>query len=92
MNTPAPGVSSQFTVGADMALYAYRTARRHCHHRHSCPTMLLPALAKAKQKAQADKCMSNLKQVSLLAVHQYTGDYNELFPPSPDDSTHDPRL
>ena len=46
--------------------------------------MLLPALAKAKQKAQQIKCMSNLKQFA-LAVHQYTGDYQELFPPNPDD-------
>jgi prepilin-type N-terminal cleavage/methylation domain-containing protein len=48
--------------------------------------MLLPALAKAKQKAQQIKCMNNLKQFA-LAVQMYTGDAAELFPPNPDDGT-----
>src|ERR1051326_93311 len=48
--------------------------------------MLLPALAKAKQKAQQVKCMNNLKQFA-LAVQMYTGDNGELFPPNPDDGT-----
>jgi prepilin-type N-terminal cleavage/methylation domain-containing protein len=46
--------------------------------------MLLPALAKAKQKAQAIHCMNNAKQLA-LAVITYTGDFTELFPPNPDD-------
>jgi prepilin-type N-terminal cleavage/methylation domain-containing protein/prepilin-type processing-associated H-X9-DG protein len=38
--------------------------------------MLLPALAKAKTKAQGIGCMSNNKQL-VLAWHLYAGDYNE---------------
>ena len=43
--------------------------------------MLLPALAKAKTKAQGIMCMNNGKQV-MLANKLYTGDYNELLPPN----------
>lgn len=39
-------------------------------------SMLLPALAKAKTKAQGIKCLNNLKQV-MLAWHQYTGDNDD---------------
>src|SRR5689334_2924512 len=46
--------------------------------------MLLPALAKAKQRAQQIKCMNNSKQFT-LAVQMYTGDAAELYPPNPDD-------
>lgn len=46
--------------------------------------MLLPALARAKQRAYAIQCMSNSKQMT-TAFNQYTGDYTELFPPNPDD-------
>ena len=38
--------------------------------------LLLPALAKAKTKAQGIMCMSNNKQL-LLAWHMYAGDYND---------------
>ncbi|MCD6339572.1 MAG: prepilin-type N-terminal cleavage/methylation domain-containing protein [Verrucomicrobia bacterium] len=38
--------------------------------------MLLPALSKAKAKAQALRCMNNLKQLT-LAWYMYSGDYNE---------------
>jgi prepilin-type N-terminal cleavage/methylation domain-containing protein len=42
--------------------------------------MLLPALAKAKEKARQISCVSNLKQVGLgLAI--YTSDFGEKFPP-----------
>jgi prepilin-type N-terminal cleavage/methylation domain-containing protein/prepilin-type processing-associated H-X9-DG protein len=51
--------------------------------------MLLPALAKAKEKAQQIKCMSNLKQFA-LAVNVYTGDFNDLYPPNPDDGNTTP--
>lgn len=42
-------------------------------------SMLLPALAKAKSKAQGILCMSNTKQL-MLATHLYTGDNDEKFP------------
>jgi prepilin-type N-terminal cleavage/methylation domain-containing protein len=42
--------------------------------------MLLPALAKAKAKAQQISCVSNLKQVG-LALALYTTDFNDYFPP-----------
>jgi prepilin-type N-terminal cleavage/methylation domain-containing protein len=46
--------------------------------------MLLPALAKAKQKAQGILCMNNTKQL-MLSIKMYAGDYSDLFPPNPDD-------
>jgi len=45
--------------------------------------MLLPALSRAKLKAEGIKCMSNGKQM-MVALHMYTGDNNEWFPPNPD--------
>ncbi len=47
--------------------------------------MLLPALAKAKAKAQQIFCMNNSKQLA-LAFHLYTMDAHELYPPNPDDA------
>jgi hypothetical protein len=41
--------------------------------------MLLPALAKAKSKAQQTLCLSNMKQIG-LGVSMYGSDYNERFP------------
>jgi prepilin-type N-terminal cleavage/methylation domain-containing protein/prepilin-type processing-associated H-X9-DG protein len=46
--------------------------------------MLLPALAKAKAKAQNVYCLNNGKQM-MLATHLYTTDMHDLFPPNPDD-------
>src|SRR5438105_659972 len=46
--------------------------------------MLLPALARAKEKARQTYCMNSLKQLT-LAVTLYTGDFYELYPPNPDD-------
>ncbi len=40
-------------------------------------SMLLPALGKAKLKAQGIQCMNNTKQLT-LAWRQYTDDYNDL--------------
>lgn len=42
-------------------------------------SMLLPALAKAKSKAQGTLCMNNTKQL-MLANHMYTGDNDDKFP------------
>ena len=43
--------------------------------------MLLPALSKARDKAYAIKCVSNMKQLG-LGMTQYIMDYKEYFPPS----------
>ena len=45
--------------------------------------LLLPALSKARVRAQGVTCMNNAKQLA-LAVMNYTGDFNDLFPPDPD--------
>ena len=44
--------------------------------------LLLPALAKAKQKALATKCVSNFKQIG-LALSMYNNDNNDNLPPAP---------
>jgi prepilin-type N-terminal cleavage/methylation domain-containing protein len=41
--------------------------------------LLLPALSRAKEKAQRANCVSNLKQLGLTSV-MYTGDNQERFP------------
>ena len=50
--------------------------------------MLLPALAKSKQKAQAIQCMSNNKQ-KITAWIMYQGDFQDKFPPNANESTAD---
>lgn len=45
--------------------------------------MLLPALSKAKTKAQGIQCMNNLKQLQ-LAWFMYSGDFNDLLPQNGD--------
>ena len=45
--------------------------------------MLLPALGRAKAKAQGILCMNNGKQM-MVALHMYTSDYREWFPPNED--------
>jgi prepilin-type N-terminal cleavage/methylation domain-containing protein/prepilin-type processing-associated H-X9-DG protein len=46
--------------------------------------MLLPALSKAKSLAQGVTCMNNAKQVA-LAFNMYTMDFDDYYPPNPDD-------
>jgi len=41
--------------------------------------LLLPALAKSKQKAQAIQCLNNSKQL-LIAWHLYAGDFGDTLP------------
>jgi competence protein ComGC len=43
------------------------------------PAMLLPALARAKQKAQSISCVNQMKQVG-LAFHIWAADHNDAFP------------
>jgi len=45
--------------------------------------MLLPALAKAKERAQLISCMNNYKQLG-LACQMYTGDNSEKLPTNSD--------
>jgi prepilin-type N-terminal cleavage/methylation domain-containing protein len=41
--------------------------------------MLLPALAKAKEKASRAACQNNVKQIA-LGMHMYTGDFSDYLP------------
>src|SRR4051794_22284439 len=52
--------------------------------------MLLPALARAKEKAQAAACLSNLKQWSTI-WYCYTDDSGQLLPDGDSDPTLPPR-
>jgi prepilin-type N-terminal cleavage/methylation domain-containing protein/prepilin-type processing-associated H-X9-DG protein len=47
--------------------------------------MLLPALSKAKQRAQGVLCLSGGKQI-MLAMTLYGSENNDFFPPNPDDA------
>jgi prepilin-type N-terminal cleavage/methylation domain-containing protein len=51
--------------------------------------MLLPALAKAKTKAEGIYCMNNTKQL-MLSIKLYSSDYNDALPPNPDDGNTTP--
>src|SRR5512141_1862141 len=43
--------------------------------------ILFPVFAKAREKARAASCMSNLKQIA-LATLMYVQDYDQVFPSS----------
>lgn len=45
--------------------------------------LLLPALSRAKERAQRTACLSNLRQCS-LALQTYAGDNHDLYPLAPD--------
>jgi prepilin-type N-terminal cleavage/methylation domain-containing protein len=47
--------------------------------------LLLPVLSKGKQRAQGVSCLNNGKQM-MTAITMYAGDYNDFFPPNPDDA------
>lgn len=44
--------------------------------------ILIPALARAREKARAVACLSNLKQMG-VAFEMYCSDYDETYPPVP---------
>ena len=46
--------------------------------------MLLPVLSRAKQRAQGASCLNNGKQL-MLALHLYSNDNDDFYPPNPDD-------
>jgi len=46
--------------------------------------MLLPVLSRAKQRAQGTLCLNNGKQL-MVAMHLYTSENNDFYPPNPDD-------
>lgn len=48
--------------------------------------MLLPALTLAKQQAQATKCMSNMRQLTIAFV-AYTGDFKGMYPVNDEDES-----
>ena len=51
--------------------------------------LLLPALSKAKQKAQGVLCLGNGKQM-MVAMSLYTNDNHDFYPPNPDDGNTQP--
>jgi prepilin-type N-terminal cleavage/methylation domain-containing protein len=51
--------------------------------------MLMPVLSRAKQRAQGASCLNNGKQL-MLAMHLYTSDNNDFYPPNPDDGNDEP--
>jgi len=50
--------------------------------------MLLPVLSRAKNRAQGAICLNCGRQL-MTAVTLYTGDFNDLYPPNPDDGNTD---
>src|SRR6266496_1846666 len=50
--------------------------------------MLLPALARAKERGRRARCMSNLRQIG-LTLHVYSADYQDSLLPSDAIGPHD---
>lgn len=51
--------------------------------------LLLPVLSRAKQRAQGALCLNNGRQL-MVAMHLYTSENNDFYPPNPDDANNDP--
>ncbi|MBL4702483.1 MAG: type II secretion system protein [Phycisphaeraceae bacterium] len=49
-------------------------------------SILLPALAKARESANSVRCLANLRQLG-ISIHAYAADYDDTVPPGRDDST-----
>ncbi len=47
-------------------------------------SLLIPAIARTRPTSESAQCMNNLKQV-MTATVMYTQEFQELFPPNPDD-------
>ena len=87
---PDPGMSARF----DIALHAWRSESRVAFTLIELlvvialigilAALLLPALSRAKQRAQGVLCLNDVKQM-VVAITLYGDDHNDLFPPNPDD-------
>jgi prepilin-type N-terminal cleavage/methylation domain-containing protein/prepilin-type processing-associated H-X9-DG protein len=51
--------------------------------------LLLPVLSRTKQQAQGVFCLNNGKQL-MIAMHLYTSDNKDFYPPNPDDANNSP--
>ena len=51
--------------------------------------LLLPVISRAKQRAQGVFCLNNGKQL-MVAMHLYTSDNHDFYPPNPDDANNQP--